>query len=390
MYLQKIKKICIYGIILVMALSCFSGCDNSPRLDTETQKLLEDIAAKDDAIIIDDVEDLENKIKLTNVIRGDLLTELTVKAEFYYPLVRDVVFEQGDLGAVLVEYLCSVGDFVQKGDPIVSIEYKVNLVELEKMKLNQLNTVNNYKKEKSARRQRLDEQRKKLESLYDPDQIAIESIQLSYLEEDYSNYIETMEEILADLDESIREYDEKMGVCYIYSPISGVITETSELKHGSNITNGQLLARITSMEEEPYLVVDNEHGTFRYNMEVDITVTDKGSNGTETLKGKVISGIELTDMSAWYLGKNYAVIELLEGDIKDLYNKTVRATCYPRYMKDVLLVSKDAVSLDASNTYVMVYTDEGIYKKKFVSGGENNDYYFVFNGLDEGITVLID
>ena len=390
MYLLKIKKICIYGIILVMALCWFSGCDNSPKLDTETQKLLEDIATKDDAIIIDNAEAMESKVRLTNVIRGDLLSELTVKAEFYYPIAHDVFFELGEMGAVFVEYLCSVGDFVQKGDPIASIEYNVNHVELEKMKLNQLNTVNNYKKEKSAKRQRLDEQRSRLESLSDPDQIAIESIHLSYLEEEYSNYIESMEEVIADIDKSIKEYEEKMGVCYIYTPVSGVITETSELKRGSKIYNGHFCAKITSMEEEPYLVVENEHGAFRYNMKVDLTVTDKDRKGTETLKGRVVSELELTYGPAWYLAKNYAVIELLEGDMKELYDKTVRATCYPRYMKDVLLVSKDAVSLDASEPYVMVQTDEGIYKKKFVSGGANDDYYFVFDGLEEGITVLID
>jgi hypothetical protein len=258
------------------------------------------------------------------------------------------------------------------------------------MKLNQLNTVNNYKKEKSAKRQRLDEQRSRLESLSDPDQIAIESIHLSYLEEEYSNYIESMEEVIADIDKSIKEYEEKMGVCYIYTPVSGVITETSELKRGSKIYNGHFCAKITSMEEEPYLVVENEHGAFRYNMKVDLTVTDKDRKGTETLKGRVVSELELTYGPAWYLAKNYAVIELLEGDMKELYDKTVRATCYPRYMKDVLLVSKDAVSLDASEPYVMVQTDEGIYKKKFVSGGANDDYYFVFDGLEEGITVLID
>ena len=390
MYLLKIKKICIYGIILVMALCWFSGCDNSPKLDTETQKLLEDIATKDDAIIIDNAEAMESKVRLTNVIRGDLLSELTVKAEFYYPIAHDVFFELGEMGAVFVEYLCSVGDFVQKGDPIASIEYNVNHVELEKMKLNQLNTVNNYKKEKSAKRQRLDEQRSRLESLSDPDQIAIESIHLSYLEEEYSNYIESMEEVIADIDKSIKEYEEKMGVCYIYTPVSGVITETSELKRGSKIYNGHFCAKITSMEEEPYLVVENEHGAFRYNMKVDLTVTDKDRKGTETLKGRVVSELELTYGPAWYLAKNYAVIKLLEGDMKELYDKTVRATCYPRYMKDVLLVSKDAVSLDASEPYVMVQTDEGIYKKKFVSGGANDDYYFVFDGLEEGITVLID
>ena len=62
-----------------------------------------------------------------------------------------------------------------------------------------------------------------------------------------------------------------------------------------------------------------------------------------------------------------------------------------REMDNVVLVPRKAVWLVDGNTYVNVMDSDGkVYATSFVAGGFNDEYYWVIEGLTEGMNVCLE
>ncbi|NLK75284.1 MAG: hypothetical protein GX288_08365 [Clostridiales bacterium] len=386
-----------YLLCLIMAMVLITGCNKAkPDIDSESQKLLEEVLKEESALLVEDAEPILN---LSEVHKGDFIVSKTHIVNFYYPNTEIIRYDNQNMKATFVEFLCALGDEVKEGDPLFSIEYHVNLLEYEKAKLDLLRTVEAYEAGREEKEQQLQQEAEKLDRIDDPIEEIKQSFQVEYLKDDLDNYITTMEKNIDDLREKVSEFESMMGTINITSPIDGYVTYMNLVYPGDELNFLDEILTLVNYDEV-YLLVDNSSNNFRYNMEVDLIAkektntiqfnkeTKKPPTNEKKYKGRVVSGDNLVTND---LKSNQVIIELIDADIKDIVNMDVKATCYPFSVKNSLLVSNNAVMFEGreGKLNVRVHENGNTYKKYFIGLGRDNDNWLIFDGLDEGMEVLL-
>ena len=256
-----------------------------------------------------------------------------------------------------------------------------------------------YEAGREEKEQQLQQEAEKLDRIDDPIEEIKQSFQVEYLKDDLDNYITTMEKNIDDLREKVSEFESMMGTINITSPIDGYVTYMNLVYPGDELNFLDEILTLVNYDEV-YLLVDNSSNNFRYNMEVDLIAkektntiqfnkeTKKPPTNEKKYKGRVVSGDNLVTND---LKSNQVIIELIDADIKDIVNMDVKATCYPFSVKNSLLVSNNAVMFEGreGKLNVRVHENGNIYKKYFIGLGRDNDNWLIFDGLDEGMEVLL-
>ena len=97
--------------------------------------------------------------------------------------------------------------------------------------------------------------------------------------------------------------------------------------------------------------------------------------------GKVLSS--QWDLSVSRLDGDYDISELLG-------NGPFNVTGETSVMKNVLLVPVEAVTAEKQKYYVTVLGEGGsMTRTQFIPGGSNSEYYWVFDGLEEGTRIVV-
>lgn len=70
------------------------------------------------------------------------------------------------------------------------------------------------------------------------------------------------------------------------------------------------------------------------------------------------------------------------------YHEQLRVTGTPRTVSGVILIPKKAVFVEAGQTYAYVRNADGtVTARSFIAGGYDVEYYWVVEGLEEGMTI---
>lgn len=385
--MQKIKWIPLLAFFFA-TLFFLTACNNKDTVVPANNELLDSLEESEGALIYKTEEENQNEPLLQKVTKGNLLVEATQKVSLYYPEQVAIIYEEPIISSEIVEVFRSKDDLVEKGDVIASIKYKIDEIELLRLKLElsrKEEAFHGSSKEKEVELQQLkvkmeaeenSEVKKEIKSNY-------ESLKTSY---DAFRKEELMN--LELLREEVTSYEAKNEIGYIYAPITGIISEVAQLKPGDLLYPNQEIGRINDTETT-FLSIEDEKGIFRYNMEVELVVTNKGNtkdSPIEYYKGVIISGSNLVQNS---LKQPIALIELIDGNIDDLRDKTIKATGKIKYMEEVLLVDKRTVNFDRKSPYVMEYMDGKVYKRNFINAGFDPYNYMIFKGLEEGMEVIL-
>lgn len=331
-------------MVWMVFLLFLTGCSKKVA-PLPSNELYDTITKNEQDILYVEQEEKEAAVRLQEVNYGDLSIETTQKVNFYYPNREQILFEEEELSGTLIEFFVKVNDTVEKGDIIASVSYNVDEIHVETLK------------------------------------------RLLKRKEEAFKGEEGLREEIKELKEKINSYEKKREMGYIYAPASGVVDEISEILPGSMIYPNTRIGGMY-LTDEVYLSIQNDRGAFRYNMEVDLVVSDKSyTDGAklEIIKAQVISG---SDLVTGGLKRDIALLRLLEGDMADLEDKVIKAVGKTKHMKDVLLIDKSAVAFDKRIPYVMEYKEGKLYKRNFISGGTDNDNYMVFDGLEKGMEVI--
>ena len=382
------KWIHVAAFLLTSTLLLTSCNEKESKIQGNTQ-LLNSLEESEQALLYK--SDVEDKIapSLGHVTRGDLAVETSVKVSFYYPNQEQIVYEEPKLTSEVVELFVSNNDLVEKGDRIASIQYHIDEIELLQLKLTLSRKEEFFKEKKKEREEEI--QKVKLNMDSEKDNEIKKGLKSNYdsLKNSYDMFLSEELDKINSLKDELKSYDEKKDLSYMYAPITGIINQIMPLRPGDILNPNQVIGTIydTSLA---YLSIDDEKGLARYNMEVDLVVTNKGNtkdSPVEYYKGVIITGSNLVGER---LKQKIALIELLDGDIEDLKDKTIKATGKLKHMKDVLLVDKRTVEFDKKVPYVMEYKDGKAYKRNFISPGFDPYNYMIFKGLDEGMEVILD
>lgn len=212
--------------------------------------------------------------------------------------------------------------------------------------------------------------------------------------------IEARQKNIEDLNEELAELTEFAGEVMLTAPYSGIITNITDLEAGDLIATNQKLVQIAD-QTRCYVIVEDTEGQLSYGNEVTITYL-----GENSIKKDITGTVVSVDSRAVSkpLKTGVAMILLSEEDTLDIakhgsafvsgggWNRSrfdVKAEI--RSVENVLLVPKRAVSVINQNTFVKIKTQEGnITYARFVSGGSNQDYYWVVDGLSEGMEICLE
>lgn len=218
-------------------------------------------------------------------------------------------------------------------------------------------------------------------------------------EEQNKYAIEMKQEIIAELQKQLTQMRKDHAVKEITAPISGIVigVDTS-LKEGDLLSYNQAAFQVAD-ESLSYIMVDDTNGQLNYGNEVEVTYVD-AQGQTKVTEGMVVTANHLTlnkdlrvdkaliKVSAEALGDMAGSSQQSDGWWSRAYFD-VKATL--RSMDGVLLVPKSAVTEAGGNTYVKVKQADGtVVMQSFIVGGADNTYYWVADGLTEGMEICLE
>lgn len=327
-------------------------------------------------------------IKQSTIIpvkRGDFYNEINVKADISYQKQEMVTVEDtyGELHFEKFEVV--IGQKVQQGDVIASVSIKQDGVLLEEKEL-LLKRLQERMDEKTE--EFLEEKRDLTENLryyHNPKQHKIEEIKIHLKELDFQNSQNDMQRKITELMEEIAEIKEAYELKEIRATSSGKITSLATLIGGEVLDQGFLLAVISS-EEDFLLKVNNETGVLRYGQQLQ--VRNASDSQAKYFRGIVVSpSVQAVTGS---LKESDAYIKIIDAEFADFIGMHFLISGYTKEIKNVLLVEERAVVLEDGKTFVYIQNeDKSITKVGFTAGGNNKSYYWVLDGLQENMEIII-
>jgi multidrug efflux pump subunit AcrA (membrane-fusion protein) len=319
------------------------------------------------------------------VKRGDFYNEINVKADISYQKQEMVTMEDNYGELHFEKFEVVIGQKVQQGDVIASVSIKQDGVLLEEKEL-LLKRLQERMDEKAE--EFLEEKRDLTENLryyHNPKQHKIEEIKIQLKELDFQNSQNDMQRNITELMEEIAEIKEAYELKEIRATSSGKITSLATLIGGEVLNQGFLLAVISS-EEDFLLKVNNETGVLRYGQQLQ--VRNASDSQEKYFRGIVVSpSVQAVTGS---LKKSDAYIKIIDAEFADFIGMHFLISGYTKEIKNVLLVEERAVVLEDGETFVYLQNeDKSITKVGFTAGGNNKSYYWVLDGLQENMEIII-
>ena len=222
-------------------------------------------------------------------------------------------------------------------------------------------------------------------------------------EEYYINTVENYEKQIKEIRDQIADKKKDAAVKEIRAEKTGVIVfDESNWRWMGDFAKEQIIqpdAFLVMIAEESSccMLVDDSNQVLQYGNKVKVTYTDAEQNKktVDCMVGcmsKVGVSNSLRGDQTRVLLPSDSIEDIMQGMIAGDWWVAKRYTVDAelRVMNDVLLVPRGAVFDIAGKTYVYVKDKDGeVTAQGFISGGFNENYYFVVQGLSEGMEVCL-
>lgn len=313
-------------------------------------------------------EAVEHGSKTATVEYGSFYSNFEESGSMYYP-ITEIVYTPVTYGTIYFEeYLVAEYQHVNEGDVIAAIRVVADEIELE----------------------RLEVKLKRLkERLFDL----------------VNSNTEVSEDVLAAKRKEITEIEEKRNkilsdskVTTVTATCTGVIVGLGNYNLDDIVLRSYYMAVIAD-ESNCYVVVEDENGLLNYGNDVKIAYQNK-DNVESTSYGEVanlsqagITGeLRTTSILIHLNPEDIADMAVTNTDRNDWWNPNrYHVTAKIREMENVLVVPKRAVTEIGGSTYVDLIDEEGnIVSCSFIAGGYDSSYYWVIDGLMEGMKVCLE
>ena len=283
----------------------------------------------------------------------------------------------------LVELKVGKNDYVKAGDIIATVSMETDPLDLEEIQLKLSRLQERYEiaqiefdvsqQERITEFSVYEKLRRIQEIEYDQAILDFEQIKRNY------------EDQITLYQEEIEKYKKWSYMTQIVSTVDGFILESSDLKIGQEIKAGAILARIIP-SKQIYLDMQDPFSHYGYGMNMTLIVGD--ARNAKEYPVTAMSGSGKILSSNWDRG-----ITSFSGayDVTMLIGQgPFTLTGYTNVMDNVLLVPASAVTIEKQKYFVTVVNDDNtISKKQFIAGGNNTEYYWVYEGLEPGMKILL-
>lgn len=399
--MSKIRMCTMLSASLI-AMMTFTGC-NIKVLDTgsskvftvETQKeetKLEDGSSVDQSMYIDlsllnRESDINHSYTTYEVKKGDFQTVYSMdKGEIGFGFNSVPVKADYKKGNMYFESFdeTKLYQYVAKGDDLVHVCMDVDMTEVTELEIK----LNRYEQRLKDDEANYIKQAKEYKESIDKAQSITDKIELTNrYEQSQIQWEKTKKDwnkTIKDTKELIQEYKESAHITSIKAERDGIyiVTNFYGVKEGQVIYNDTNLGYIIPISPI-YLSVDNKSGNYSYGKKVEVSLASgKKFEGTVINLDKKLASTNVYDETAWIQ---------VDCQIPDIGNsQTASLSVVTQQMENVLLVDRAAVTReDDGSTYVTVLNDDGsLCKKGFIAGGSNQQYYWVYSGLSEGMHLV--
>lgn len=320
-------------------------------------------------------KDAQTADKTAVLGRGSVSHEFTQKGTLVYPTSEWISCPDIYGTVYFEEQMVDIYQQVKKGDVLFKIRVQPNDVELAR-------------KEKELQRQR-----ERLAELEKQDR------------KENQKAIEQGKETVAELEKLVEEMKADYAMTEIRAPYDGIVTDLSidlwwnRLKSGDMLQKGQSLLMLAEQGSN-YIMVEDPNGLLTYGNVADIEYN--GADGSRRKTTGLVVTLNQTCVSAELFGEGYALIRVSGEDAGDMAGSIFNGdgswtlnrfdvTAVTRKMENVLLVPKKAVMSYGGVTYVKLKQEDGsVLYQSFLAGGADDAYYWVAEGLMEGMEVCIE
>lgn len=306
-------------------------------------------------------------------MRADLqmLETTCVKAEYEVGTMR------------LVEMLAEKYQFVRAGTPVAKVTMEIDEVNLQELERKLLRLQQRY----IQAQEEYEESQEEREVLFAkwPPQRTIDITRYEQAQLDFQRIAGEYERQIAGVTEQIEKLRGLSLQTEILAPEDGFILDVSVLKKGQKLDNGTILLRLAPADKI-CLEFDDRLQHYGYGNRVTLSAGSKRSADdydamVVSVSGKALSGE--WDVGASRLVGDYDIGQLLGNGPFNVSGQT-------NVMENVLLVPAEAVTIDKRKYYVTVLGEGGsMTKTQFIPGGGNDEYYWVFDGLQEGTRIVM-
>lgn len=399
----KIKKQLIV-ISCVIGTVCLQGCsaipltknssDSGQLLDIGTRKAVKNADVDEDSYeIVDrsmyldtsvlDETTSDSKYETFVVRRGEFTTTYeNVKGQMYFPKMHEIKAQFGQGTMIFEKFLVEPYQYVKAGDPVANVHIELDTTQENDFTIHLKRYEQRYAEAKKAYQSSNEIYKKKLQETM----TTIERMKLKLEYEDFLNQWEKTEkdwiQTMKDTQEAKEAYETAASQKHIVAEEDGYVLWKAELMEGSELKDGTSICGIMK-EGNVYVSVNNKNQFLSYGCPVKVTFGAKKI----TYPGTVVSLDNKTASADLYTDDAYIKVDCKFKDVYQLYNVTVSYVA--QSMKNVLLVERDAVTLEDDIPYVKVQKEDGsICKTGFLAGGSNHDYYWVYSGLSEGMLLV--
>lgn len=306
-------------------------------------------------------------------MRADLqmLETTCVKAEY----------EVGNMR--LVEMLAEKYQFVKAGTPVAKVTMEIDEVDLQELERKLLRLQQRY----IQAQEEFEESQEEKEVLFAkwPPQRTIDITRYEQAQLDFQRIAGEYERQIAGVTEQIEKLRGLSVQTEIVAPEDGFILDVSLLQKGQKLDNGTILLRLAPADKI-CLEFDDRLQHYGYGNRVTLSAGNKRSADNYdamvvSISGKALSG-------EWDVGVSRLVGDYDIGQL--LGNGPFNVSGQTNVMENVLLVPAEAVTIDKRKYYVTVLGEGGsMTKTQFIPGGGNDEYYWVFDGLQEGTRIVM-
>jgi len=263
---------------------------------------------------------------------------------------------------------------LKKGDDIVTVRVEADEIALQR---------------NETRRTRL------MERMADLEEMAAEADT-----EMYDEQIANMKEQIADLDEAIAKQKADFATTVIKAEKGGVVLNTVYASEETIMSRGFYMVTVAD-EGTCFIATEDTNHVLQFGDELKITYDTLEQKG-KTVTGKVVSMAPIGVGASLVSGNTYIAVPADKaGEMSQALFAQERGPGWSVYvyglsgavreMNNVLVVPKKAVTDKNGNTYVSVVKENGeIVSQRFVAGGYNANYYWVVDGLTEGMEICLE
>lgn len=188
-----------------------------------------------------------------------------------------------------------------------------------------------------------------------------------------------------EVEDAQKELDKLVGSGSVYqvkAPVEGYVVFSSRLIEGSSLSGSYNFCDILNGKDY-YIRVERQGEQFGYGMSLSASTLF----GEKT--GRVVSAGSMALYGNLNAGDAIIRLDTDDTELSDSGDKSNTLQGNLRTVSNVLLVPKQAVTEENKEYFVTVLKEDGsLLKTEFIPGGSNDEFYWVMDGLEEGMQII--